>query len=92
MKIKTFLRLILLLCTFVLFHQCSVSKNKTAALTVEEAEDFLEKEERRKNKIVKKEKKRAYEKFWEMQTKAARKSIQRNAKNQKRIARAKKRI
>ena len=90
MKIKTFLQLILLLYITFLLVQCKTSKEVTVALSAEEAEEFLAKEQKRKDKIAKKQKKLAYKSFWKMQTKTARKSIKRNAKRQKRIARAKK--
>jgi hypothetical protein len=91
MKIKTFIPFILLLHQTFLVVQCKAPKEPTGITSAEQAEEFLAKEQKKKSKIAKKEKKRAYKNYWKMQSKTAKKSIKRNAKRQKRIARAKKR-
>lgn len=91
MKIKTFMQFILLLHITFMLLQCRAPKDSSGIKSVEQAEEILAKEQKKKNKIAKKEKKRAYKNYWKMQSKTAKKSINRNAKRQKRIARAKKR-
>ena len=91
MKIKTFMQFILLLHLTLLLVECKAPKDSSGVTTAEQAEEFLAKEQKRKSKIAKKEKKRAYKNYWKMQSKTAKKSIKRNAKRQIRIARGKKR-
>jgi len=85
------MQFILLLQLTLLLLQCKAPKDSSGVTSVEQAEELLAKEQKKKSKIAKKEKKRAYKNYWKMQSKTAKKSIKRNAKRQKRIARAKKR-
>ena len=85
------MQFILLLQLTLLLVECKAPKDSSGATSVEQAEELLAKEQKKKSKIAKKEKKRAYKNYWKMQSKTAKKSIKRNAKLQKRIARAKKR-
>lgn len=90
MKIKTLLRLFLLLFISSQFSNCGTPKVGNTAATVEEAEAILAKQAKVKQKAAKKEQKKAYKRFWSMQSKEAKKSIKRNKKRQKKLARAKK--
>lgn len=91
MKIKTLLRLFLLLFISALLTNCKTPQVGNTAATVEEAEAILAKQAKAKQKAAKKEQKKAYKRFWSMQSKEAKKSIKRNKKRQKKLARAKKR-
>lgn len=89
MKIKTLFKVLLLLFALILSTNCKSPKLGSTPATVEEAEELLAKQQKAKNKIAKKEKKKAYKRFWKMQSKEAKKSIKRNARRQKKIARSK---
>ena len=91
MKIKTFIGLLLLLLMFTpQIQSCSPKIGETAS-SVEEATAILAKQAKAKSKIAHKAKKKAYKAYWKSQSKQARKSIKRNNRRQKKIARAKKR-
>lgn len=87
MKFKTLYLILLLSFTGILTFGCGVPKLGETPATVEETEKLLAKEQKKKNKIAKKEQKAAYKRFWSMQSKEARKSIKRNKKRQKKLAR-----
>lgn len=90
MKIKTFLFAILLLLLNVTVSCVSMKPGATPG-SVEEAETLLAKQAKQKQKAAKKEQKIAYKHFWSLQSKAARKSIKKNKKRNKRFDRQKRR-
>lgn len=91
MKIKTLFAGLLLLFLFFQITGCRTPKVGETAATVEEAEKILAKQAKVKSKAAKKEQKKAYKHFWKLQSKEAKKSIKRNKRRQKKIARARRR-
>jgi DNA-directed RNA polymerase subunit F len=91
MKIKTLFGFLLLL--FLVFNSTSCGSAKVGEnpATVAEAEEILAKKTKKQNKIAKKEKRKAYKAYWNKQSKDAHKSVKRNAKRQRKLARQKKR-
>ena len=90
MKFRTFLSLFLLLLTINLSAGCGSRKND-ALMSNEEVQAQLEKEGKVKAKAAKKAQKEAHKRYWNAQSKQARKSIKENLKRQKRMARHRKR-
>lgn len=90
MNIKTFLLLLLLLGASTL-PSCSSTQPGQTPATVEDAEKMLAKQAKAKSKQAKKETKAAQKHFWSLQSKEARKSIKKNKRRNKRLARARKR-
>lgn len=88
MKIKTFYTLLLLLLALNL-SSCK-SRSDAGNLSPEEVTARLEKENKVKAKSAKKAQKEAYKRYWSAQTKEARKSIKRNNRRAKRLARHRK--
>ena len=86
MKFKTFFSLFLLLLTLNLSAGCGSRKND-ALMSNEEVQAQLQKKEKVQAKAAKKAQKEAYKRYWNAQSKQARKSIKENAKRQKRMAR-----
>lgn len=80
------LKIFVLLFVSVLFSCGSKNPGNTPS-TVEAAEKELAKRERIQAKEAKKAKKAAYKHYWSLQSKERRKSIKKNLKRQKRIAR-----
>lgn len=87
MKIKTFLYSLLLLFVASNLVGCGSTKPDKLPATEEEAQEQLAKKAKKQAKAAKKEQKIAYKHFWSLQSKEAKKSIKRNKKMQKRIAR-----
>lgn len=88
MKIKTFYSVFLLLLALNL-SSCK-SSSDTGMMSPEEVTAQLEKKNKVKAKSAKKAQKEAYKRYWSAQTKEARKSIKRNNKRAKRLARHRK--
>jgi sRNA-binding protein len=88
MKIRTIFHLFLL-CIVLNSTACRSSGPGGTAGSVEEAEAQIAKNRREKEKAAKKEMKKAKKAYWKRQSKAARKSVKRNEREQKRIARKK---
>jgi len=90
MKFKTKLFGVLLLSIITLSNCGSKSPDKNPA-SVEEAEKQLAKDAKKSGREAKKAKKEAYKRYWNAQSKEARKSVERNARNQKKRTRKMKR-
>ena len=86
MKFKTIFTVLLLLSFVTLTNCASQGPGKTPA-TVEEAQKLYEKEKKKKKKIASKEKKAADKRYWNLQSKEAKKSIRKNRRRQKKLAR-----
>jgi gas vesicle protein len=90
MNIKTFLQ-VLLLFGILSLQSCSSTKPGQTAATVEDAEKMLAKQAKANAKQAKKDTKAAQKHFWSLQSKEAKKSIKKNKRRNKRLARARKR-
>ncbi|MFK7786147.1 MAG: hypothetical protein AB8B56_13580 [Crocinitomicaceae bacterium] len=88
MKIKTFYTVLLLLLA-INFSSCK-SSSDSGVMTADEVTAQLEKKNKKQAKANKKLKKEAYKAYWSNQTKEARKSIRRNNRRAKRLARHRK--
>ena len=86
MKFKTIF-IVLLLFLSGLTESCVGSKVQKTPSTVEEAEKILAAKQKKQAKANKKAQKEAHKRYWNAQTPEARKSIKKNKKRQKRIAR-----
>lgn len=85
MKFKTIIHIVLLLITFSVVACASTKKIKNPE-SVEEAEAMLAKKGKADAKAAKKGKKASDKRYWSMQSKATKKSVKKNLKRQKRIA------
>ena len=85
MKIKTICATLLLLFASLQTGCASSGPGKTPA-TVEEAEKQIAKKQKKSAREAKKVQKEAYKRFWKMQTKEARKSIKKNERRQRKLA------
>jgi hypothetical protein len=88
MKFKTIFSVFLLLIAFS-FQNCASSKQIKNPESVEEAEAQLAKKAKADAKVAKKGKKEAQKRYWSMQSKEAKKSVKKNLKRQKKIAKQK---
>ncbi|MFT5860158.1 MAG: putative small lipoprotein YifL [Flavobacteriaceae bacterium] len=86
MKIKT-LYTILLLFVGLNFASCGSKGPASALMTPEQIEKSLAKDKKKKAKAGKKASKDAYKHYWSLQSKDAKKSIKRNDRARKRVAR-----
>lgn len=84
MKFKTIYTILLLLSFVTLTNCATVGKNPE---TVEEAQKLLAHQEKKQNKINRREKKKVDKRYWSLQSKDAKKSIRKNRRRQKKIAR-----
>lgn len=80
------LKIVSVLLLSVLFA-CGSKNPANTPGTVEAAEKELAKRDKAQQKQAKKAKKQAYKHYWSLQTKEAKKSIKKNLRRQKRIAR-----
>lgn len=90
MNIKTFLILLLLLGLSTV-QSCSSTQPGQTPATVEDAEKMLAKQAKANAKQAKKDTKAAQKHFWSLQSKEAKKSIKKNKRRNKRMARARER-
>ena len=88
MKIKTFYTAFLLLLAMN-FSSCK-SSSDSGMMSPEEVTAQLEKKKKKEAKAAKKLQKEAYKVYWSNQTKEARKSIRKNNRRAKRLARHRK--
>ena len=88
MKFKTFFS-ILLLFLAVNLSSCK-SSSDSGLMSPEEVTAQLEKENKKKAKVARKLQKEAHKRYWNAQTKEARKSVKRNKRRAKRLARHRK--
>ena len=89
MKIKTIFSAFLLLIAFSL-TDCASSKVGKNPASVEEAEAALAKKRKKEGKAAKKAKKESEKRYWDLQSKETKKSVKKNLKRQKKIAKQKK--
>ncbi len=89
MKFRTIFLLFLLFAGTQVVS-CGSKNPESTAITVEDAEKQLAKQEKKRVKAANREKKRAHKHYWSLQTKDARKSIKKNYRRQKKAARKRK--
>jgi hypothetical protein len=89
MKFQTIFGTLLLFCTLNI-TSCGASKAGATGGSVAEAEEIMAQKNKAKQKEAAKAKKASHKRYWSLQSKAAKKSVKKNLKRQRKLARQRK--